>query len=127
MLLAVLALLLAVQSVHSTISFDVYAYLGQSVELRCRTNDSSKFTRIQHRQLNGSVETLLSNDYLNTAYKNSEIHVQETGNFYIVRIDPVRLHSAGLYTCEDNVSLQNLSDHVANISLHVIGKWPNQH
>ncbi len=121
--LVVFVLLLGIDKIHATITFDMYAYLGQTVELRCLTNESSKFTRIQHKQLNGSIETLLSNDYLNTAYRNSEIKVQKTGNFYIVKIDPVRLHSAGLYTCEDNVSLQNLNNHVANITLHVIGKF----
>ncbi len=86
------------------------------------SNETSKFTRIQHRQLNGTVETLLSNEYLNSQYKNSEIHVSKNNNFYIIRIDPVRAHSAGVYSCEDNVSLQNMKNHMANITLHVIGK-----
>lgn len=105
---------------EANISFDLYVYIGQSVELRCETNDSSKFTRIQHHQLNGTIETLLSNDYLNSKYKNSEIHVAKVKQYYIVRIDPVRLHTAGVYTCEDNVSLQNKNNHIANITVHVI-------
>ena len=100
----------------------MYAYIGQSVELRCETHQASKFTRIQHHQENGTIETLLSNDYLNNEYKNSEIHIKKVGFFYIVVIQPVRIHSGGRYTCEDDVSLMNKTNHIANITLHVIGK-----
>ena len=103
-----------------SLSFDIYAYLGQSVEFRCVTNETSKFTRLQHRLTNGSVETLLSNDYLNADYQRTELHVFKFDHIYVIRIEPVRFHSAGVYSCEDDLSIQNKNTHIANISLHVI-------
>lgn len=95
------------------------AYLGQSIEFRCVTNETSKFTRIQHRLPNGTIETLLSNEYLNNDYNRTEIHVEKYDHFYLIRINPVKLHSAGVYVCEDDISQQDKITHNANITVHV--------
>ena len=39
----------------------------------------------------------------------------------MIKIDPVRLHSAGTYICEDDVSMHNLPNHISNVTVHVIG------
>ncbi len=100
----------------------MYAYIGQSIELRCVVNETSGFTRIQHRLPNGSIETLLSNNKLNAELsRKSELHIEKINNVYIVKIEPVRLHSAGMYICEDDISSNNKASHNSNITLHVIG------
>ena len=98
-------------------------YIGQSIELRCVVNETSGFTRIQHRLPNGTVETLLSNNKMNADLSSkSEMHIQKMSNVYIVKIEPVRLHSAGVYTCEDDISINNKAvSRISNITLHVIG------
>ncbi|CAF0801863.1 unnamed protein product, partial [Brachionus calyciflorus] len=102
------------------ISLEIYAYTGQTLEFRCQTNETSRFTRISHQLDNGTVETLLSNDHFNIQYQRSEIHIVKYNNIYIIRIDPVKYHSAGVYTCEDDVSAQNHQNHVANVTLRVL-------
>ena len=108
--------------VTSSVSFDVYAYLGQSLELRCLTNETSKFTRIQHILPNKTVETLLSNDYLNADFQRTEMHIFKFGHVYVLRIEPIRMHSAGLYSCEDDVSIHNKLNHLSFINVHVVRK-----
>ena len=101
----------------------MYAYIGQSIELRCVVNETSGFTRIQHRLPNGSVETLLSNNKMNTDLSSkSELHIQKISNVYIVKIEPVRLHSAGTYICQDDMSSNNKASQTSNITVHVIGR-----
>ena len=99
---------------------NVFAYLGQSIELRCASNASSKFTRIQHILPNGTVETLLSNDYLNTKYLASEIRIDKIKSVYVIRIDPIMPHSGGVYSCQDDVSHQNRTHHTTNMTINVI-------
>ncbi len=114
--------LLIMKLISCSVSFDVYAYLGQAIELRCLTNETSKFTRIQHTLPNKTIETLLSNDYLNADFQRTEIHIFKFGHVYVLRIEPVRMHSAGLYTCEDDVSIHNKLNHLSSINVHVVGK-----
>ncbi len=98
------------------------AYLGQSIEFRCVTNETSKFTRIQHQLPNGTIETLLSNEVVNTDLsRRTEIRVDQYDHIYAIRINPVKLHSAGIYICEDDVSQSLKITHNANITVHVIG------
>ena len=120
--LSLLLIIAMFASGHSSVSFDVYAYLGQAIELRCVTNETSKFTRIQHILPNSTVETLLSNDYLNADFQRTEMHIFKFGHVYVLRIEPVRLHSAGLYSCEDDVSIHNKLNHISSINVHVVGK-----
>lgn len=86
------------------------------------TNESTSFTRIQHRLFNGTIETLFSNDKLNADLTHrTEINLQKIGRVYIIKIEPIREHSAGVYTCEDDISLNNKNEHSTNITLHVLG------
>ena len=117
---AVAVLVCSVERAHCSIALEVFGYLDQSIEFRCVSNETSKFTRIRHTLTNGSVETLLSNEYLNTNYRRSEVHVEKYGHTYIIRIDPIKLHSAGMYTCEDDISQHDKLTHNTNITLHVI-------
>jgi hypothetical protein len=72
--------------------------------------------------LNGTVETLLSNEHLNKAHNTGEIHLEKHGHEYIIKIGPIQEHSAGLYSCEDDISLHNVNGHLSTITLHVISK-----
>lgn len=83
------------------------------------TNETSTFSRIQHTLENGTVETLLSNNHLNAHFQRSEIQVLKHDNIYVIRIDPVRPHSAGVYSCEDDVSASKRT--AANITIHLAG------
>lgn len=74
-----------------------------------------------HKLENGTVETLLSNDHYNSYFQRSEIHILKYDHVYIIRIDPVKNHSAGVYSCEEDISSKEYNKHVANITLHVIG------
>jgi len=101
------------------LSLELYADLGQAIEFRCVTNETSKFNRIQHKLPNGTIETLLSNDHVNTNYQRTEMRVEKFNNVYSIRIDPVKYHSAGLYICEDDISIENRRNHMASIMVRV--------
>lgn len=68
------------------------------------------------------METLLSNDHFNSNFQRTEIHIVKYDHSYIIRIEPVKLHSAGVYSCEDDVSQKNIFNHMTNITVHVIRK-----
>jgi hypothetical protein len=51
----------------------------------------------------------------------NEIHIDKHKTHYEIKINPIRKESAGVYTCEDDVSLINKNGHSSNITLHVIG------
>ncbi len=60
----------------------------------------------------------------------SEIHIEKLDRIYIIRIDPVKLHSAGVYTCEDDVSIKTTNGissamSKSNLTMHVIGVHMN--
>lgn len=55
--------------------------------------------------------------------RRTEIRVDQYDHIYAIRINPVKLHSAGIYICEDDVSQSVKITHNANITLHVIGKF----
>lgn len=99
----------------------MFANIGQKLEIRCITNETSTFSRIQHRLENGTVETLLSNDHLNTHFQRSEIQVAKYDHVYIIKIDPVKYHSAGVYSCEDDVSSKDNYNNKGNITIHIAG------
>lgn len=105
------------------ISLEIFGYIGQSLEFRCITNETSSFTRIIHKLENGTIETLLSNNHFNEFFQRSELHIVRFDNVYIIRIDPITFHSAGIYSCEDNISVKNHIHHLASISIHVLGKF----
>lgn len=102
---------------------EIIAYVGQSMEFRCITNETSSFTRIIHKLENGTIETLLSNNHFNAFYQRSELNIVKFDNVYIIRINPITFHSAGIYTCEDNISAKNHIHHLANITIHVLGDF----
>jgi hypothetical protein len=100
---------------------DMYAKIGQSIEIACNSNETSMFNRIKHQLEDGSEETLLSNHYVNPNYQRSEIHITRKGETYVVSISPVKRHSAGLYICEDDISQHDMNGHKTSIRLHVLG------
>ncbi|RNA09781.1 hypothetical protein BpHYR1_011464 [Brachionus plicatilis] len=104
------------------ISLEIFAYVGQALEFRCFTNETSSFTRIVHKLENGTIETLLSNDHFNAIFQKNEIHIVKFDHVYIIRINPVTYHSAGIYSCEDNISAKSHIHHVAKIIIHVLEK-----
>lgn len=58
---------------------------------------------------------------LNGAYNRTEIHIERHNNIYVIKIDPIRHSSAGVYACEDDVSAINMNNHIANVTLFVLG------
>jgi hypothetical protein len=107
---------------ESHVSLQVFGYVGQAIELRCVTNDTSKFNRISHHLANGTVQTLVSNEVLNDEYRNSELHIEKHEDIYLIRIDPIMQRSAGVYICEDDMSQSHVNGHATNITLHVISE-----
>lgn len=99
----------------------LFGYLGQAIQFRCVVNDTSKFTRIRHELFNGTSQTLLSNDVINAQEtSNSHIHVEKFNHIYVIKIDPIKRESAGIYICEDDISISDKRGHEANVTLYVI-------
>ena len=99
----------------------MYATVGQSLEFRCITNSTSTFNRVEHVLENGTREMLISNEHINNQFNRSEVHVIREGQTNILKISPVRVHSAGVYTCEDDVSSPDHNKHLASVRVHVNG------
>ncbi len=93
--------------------------VGQSLEFRCQTNETSMFNRVKHTLENGTDEILLSNEHINPNFERSEIQISKRDHVYIVKISPIQFHSAGLYTCEDDVTSPNVNAHRGHVRLHV--------
>ena len=73
--------------------------------------------------MNGTVITLLSNNDLNEEQLNhTEIKLLKLNSYYKIKIYPVHLESAGVYTCEDDLSRTDQTGHNSNITLNVVGK-----
>ena len=102
-----------------SVSLELFSNIGQSIEFRCFSNETAVFNRIKHTLENGTEEILLSNDHVNRNFERNEIQILKLDHAFIVKIAPVKIHSAGLYTCEDDVSAKNASGHVASIRIHV--------
>jgi hypothetical protein len=97
----------------------LFGYLGQAIQFRCVVNDTSKFTRIRHELFNGTSQILLSNDVVNTQEASSDhIHVEKFNHIYVIKLNPIKHESAGVYICEDDIS--NKRGYVANVTLYVI-------
>lgn len=104
-------------------SIKLYAYVGGAIEIRCYLNETTKFTRINHVLMNGTVVTLLSNNDLNeNQLNNTEIKLIKRESYYKIKIYPVQFESAGVYTCEDDISRTDQRGHYSNFTLNVISK-----
>lgn len=113
-----------VWNLECNVSLELQATVGQSLEFRCDSNETSKFNRITHIPDNGTKEVLLSNDHVNPSFDRSEVTIRKVDHTFLITISPVRPHSAGLYVCDDDTSSSGAKSHINTIRVHVLRNLP---